>query len=236
MKTPSKTPASRKSPARTKAATAPRKTAAAKPRAPRTPYTIVGDLSDLPTGAFRLYGLWGWAGLGFMLIEGTGFALMIATYIYLMNGVDQWPLTDSAPNLVWGTASLVLMLASLIPNAFVSRAARMRDLSATRRWVIVMTVLGALLLVLRGVEFTSLNTRWDQDAYGSVVWAVMLMHTVHLITDFIDTFFLAVFLHTHEVDNERFGDTDDNAGYWLFIVAWWVVCYAFVYWGPRWAP
>jgi cytochrome c oxidase subunit III len=129
-----------------------------------------------------------------------------------------------------------LMLGSLIPNAVVSHAARMRDVSATRRWVVVMTVIGALTLVLRGFEFTALNTRWDQDAYGSIVWGVMLMHTTHLITDFFDTFFLAVFLYTHPVDSERLADADDNSGYWMFIVAWWVICYAFVYWAPRWAP
>lgn len=203
---------------------------------PPPPYRVVGDLADLPTAGFRLHGVWGWAGLGFMLIEGMGFALIVAAYIYLMNGARQWPLADPAPSLTWGTANLALMLGSLVPNALVSKSARLRDVEATRFWTLIMAAIAAVVLVVRGFEFTALNTRWDQDAYGSIVWGVMVMHTTHLLTDFADTFFLTVFQHTHPVDNERLADSDDNASYWTFIVAWWVVCYAFVYWGPRWAP
>jgi heme/copper-type cytochrome/quinol oxidase subunit 3 len=197
---------------------------------------IIGDLSGLPATGFRSHSMWTWAGAGFMLIEGTGFVLAIATYFYIMAGADQWPLTDGAPRLVWGTLNTLLAAASLIPNFFVSRAARRRNLAATRFWIIVMAAVGAAALVLRAMEFTALNTRWDQDAYGSVVWALIVMHTVHFLTDFADTFFLAVFLHTHPPCDERFADTDDNAGYWAFIVAWQVVIYVILYWAPRWAP
>ena len=197
---------------------------------------VIGDLSKLPASGFRHHGLWFWAGAGFMLIEGAGFALVLASYIYLMNGVPQWPLTDVAPSLVWGTAATVVFLFSLIPNTIVSYVGRQRDVKATRQWAIVVTAFEFTALVLRGFEFAHLNTRWDQDAYGSIVWAVLLVHTVHLVTDFLDTLFLAIFLHTHPVDDERFADTDDNAGYWAFIVAWQVPIYLLIYWAPRWAP
>jgi cytochrome c oxidase subunit III len=197
---------------------------------------IIGDLSDLPTTGFRNYGMWFWAGTGFMLIEGVGFALVLAAYLYIMAGADQWPLADGAPDLVWGTANTLLMVASLVPNYLASHGARKRDAGATRLWTLVMVAIGAATLLLRGFEFPHLNTRWDQDAYGSVVFAVILMHTVHLITDFTDTFFLAVFQHTHPLDNERFADTDDNAGYWAFIVGWQVIVYLVIYWAPRWSP
>jgi heme/copper-type cytochrome/quinol oxidase subunit 3 len=197
---------------------------------------IVGDLSDLPAGGFRQHGMWFWAGLGFMLIEGMGFVLAIAAYLYIMAGANQWPLNEKAPDLLWGTANLVLLLASLVPNWLTSRAARRRDKPATTRWVGVMTLIAVAALALRALEFPHLNARWDRDAYGSVLWALIVMHTAHLITDFLDTFFLAVFLRTHPVDNERLSDADDNAGYWDFIVLWWVPLYALIYWAPRWTP
>jgi heme/copper-type cytochrome/quinol oxidase subunit 3 len=197
---------------------------------------IVGDLSRLPTAGFRSHGLWFWAGLGFMVIEGTGFALAVAAYLYLMNGAPQWPLADVAPDLLWGTAFTVLLLLSLIPNALVSRAARSRDLAKTRLWTTVMALAAMLALILRAFEFPHLNTRWDQDAYGSIVWALMLLHTTHVVTDFYDTVFLAIFQFTHPVDTERFSDTDDNAGYWAFVVMTWLPIYLLVYWAPRWLP
>lgn len=197
---------------------------------------IVGDLSHLPTAGFRQHGLWFWAGLGFMLIEGVGFVLAGAAYLMLMSEADQWPLLTIAPDLFWGTAVTAAFIASLVPNAIVSRAARERDLAATRRWALVMTLIGAAILAMRAVELGHLNARWDQDAYGSVVWALILLHTVHLVTDLLDTLFLSVFLFTHSVDNERFSDTDDNAGYWTFIALTWLPYYLLIYWAPRWAP
>lgn len=197
---------------------------------------IVGDLSDLPASGFRSHGMWYWAGAGFMLIEGTGFALAFATYLYIMAGSDQWPPTERAPDLLWGSLNTLLMVASLVPNVFTSNAARRRDLPAARFWVLVMALIAVGTLVLRALEFPSLNARWDHDAYGSALWAVLAMHTVHLATDFVDTAYLGLFLHTHPVDNERLSDVDDNAGYWGFIVFWQVAVYVLVYWAPRWSP
>jgi heme/copper-type cytochrome/quinol oxidase subunit 3 len=197
---------------------------------------IVGDLSRLPTAGFRSHGLWFWAGVGFMLIEGMGFLLAFASYIYLQNAAVQWPLDAPPPSLLWGTLATGVFLASLVPNALASRAARRRDLGRTRPLAVAMTVIAIVILVIRGFEFAHLNARWDHDAYGSVTWALMLIHTTHLITDFLDTLFLTVFLFTHPVDTERFSDVDDNASYWAYIALFWLPTYLLVYWAPRWAP
>jgi cytochrome c oxidase subunit III len=197
---------------------------------------VVGDLSHLPAAGFRSHSLWFWAGMGFIAIEGAGFALALSAYIYLANGARQWPLTGSAPDLFWGTAQTVLLVGSLVPTLLASRAARRRQLGPTQLWGVVLAVLNGLALVIRGFEFPHLNTRLDHDAYGSIVWALMLLHTVHLVTDFIDSTFLTAFLFTHEVEASRFSDVDDDCVYWAFVVAFWLPIYALVYWAPRWLP
>jgi heme/copper-type cytochrome/quinol oxidase subunit 3 len=198
---------------------------------------VVGrSLAELPAAGFRTHGLWFWAAAGFMVIEGSGFALACAAYIYLMNGARQWPLDGVAPDLLWGTLQTVLMVGSLIPTFILSRAARRRQAAPTRLWAGVLFVLNTLVLVVRGFEFPHLNARWDHDAYGSIVWALMLLHTTHLVTDFIDTGFLTGFLFASPIDTERFSDVDDDCVYWGFVVACWLPIYLLVYWAPRWAP
>jgi heme/copper-type cytochrome/quinol oxidase subunit 3 len=209
-----------------------RKTAAPAPPSVR----IVGDLTGVPTAGFRSHGLWTWGALGFMTIETAGFGLACAAYLYIMTAAPQWPLANRPPDLIWGTTLTLLLLASLGPTALLSRASRRRDLGQTRRWAVIVAVLNALALVIRALEFPHLNTRWDHDAYGSATWALMLLHTVHLITDFVDTAFLTVFLFTHDVDSERFSDVDDDAVYWAFVVLTWLPIYALVYWAPRLVP
>ncbi|MFL5295141.1 MAG: heme-copper oxidase subunit III [Phenylobacterium sp.] len=197
---------------------------------------VPGDLSQVPTAGMGSHSLWFWAGVGFMSIESAGFALAYATYLYLMNSAHQWPLDGKAPDLLWGTLQTMVLLASIPPTLILMRAAKRRDKSQTQRWGVVVALMNAAALVIRGFEFPHLNAHWDVDAYGSVVWALLLLHTVHLVTDFIDTGVLTIWLFTHPVDTERFADVDDDGIYWLFVIATWLPIYLLVYWAPRLTP
>jgi cytochrome c oxidase subunit 3 len=194
---------------------------------------VVGDLSTLQPYGTGARTLWFWGALGFMLIEGMGFVLAIATYLYLMSNAVQWPLDSRPPDLIWGTLMTGLTLASLIPNAWLAKRASDRRLKAVQIGTALMTLIGLATLVVRAFEFSRLNTRWDHDAYGSIVWALIVLHSTHLVTDVIDTLGLSVVLFTHPVDPERFSDVDDNALYWTFVVLAWLPIYFVIYWLPR---
>ena len=42
---------------------------------------------------------------------------------------------------------------------------------------------GLVLIAVRGFEFAALNVQWDTNAYGSIVWALLALHTTHIVTD-----------------------------------------------------
>jgi heme/copper-type cytochrome/quinol oxidase subunit 3 len=197
---------------------------------------IVGDLSTLPTFDFGPRSLIWWGTSGFMLIEGMGFVLAGGAYLYLMGRAPEWPPADTAPpDLLWGSLFTIGMVLSVIPNMLAKLAAEKLDKAAARLWVAVMIAAAILLLVLRAFEFPHLNCRWDVNAYGSIVWAVMLLHTTHLITDGADTSALGYFLFKEEPpDGERLVDVSDNANYWNFVVVTWLPIYLLIYWVPRW--
>ena len=58
---------------------------------------IVADLSRLPLHGMGAASVTWWGTLAFMLIEGTGFALAIAVYLYLMAMATTWPIDARAP-------------------------------------------------------------------------------------------------------------------------------------------
>jgi len=197
-------------------------------------YRVVADLSELPLHGMGSGSPTWWGTLAFMLIEGTGFGIVIGVYLYLASLALVWPLSAPLPSLGPGTALTLLLLASLVPNILLARWAKQGDLRRVRIGLVVMSVLGTTPLALRWFEFPALHVSWDSNAYGSIAWTMLGLHTTHLITDLVDTLVLAVLMFTRHGDNKRrFGDVQDNAMYWTFVVLTWLPIYACLYWVPR---
>lgn len=195
---------------------------------------IVGDLSGLPETAEGAAHLVWWGNVGFMVIEGTGFALAAAAYLYLPTQAPHWPPPgDRPPDLTWGVIFTVGLLLSEIPNLWVLHCARDQDARGVRIGVVAMAVIAALLFIPRGFEFAHLNVPWHHDGYGSVVWLLLMLHTTHIVTDWGDTAVLAALLTSREVEADRFADIEDNSNYWTFVVVAWLPIYVLLYWAPR---
>jgi len=91
-----------------------------------------------------------------------------------------------------------------------------------------------ILLAIRGFEFNSLNVKWTDNAYGSVIWALLLLHTTHILTDWYDTVVLAALVRTPLGDEgRRFEDVDENSMYWRYVWLLWIPLYLMIYWFPR---
>jgi len=195
---------------------------------------VVGDVSALPDYNFGPTSLGWWGVIGFMLIEGMGFVLAIGAYYFLVPFEHSWPPSAPVPPLPWATAFLVLAIASELPNVWVNRVAHRCNLVAVQWGLTLMSLLGLALLVLRGFEIATMNVRWDQNAYGSIVWALLLLHTTHITTDVFDSLVLTALVWTKKVDGRKFSDVSDNALYWHFIVWSWALLYLVIYWTPRW--
>jgi cytochrome c oxidase subunit III len=195
---------------------------------------VVADLSRLPLHGMGTASATWWGTLAFMLIEGTGFALAIAVYLYLMSIAATWPVAAPRPNLLPGTIVTLILVGSLVPNYLVSRWAEQQDLRKVRIALVLMSILGIAPLVVRFFEFPALNVSWDTNAYGSIVWMLLGLHTTHIITDVVDTLVLTALMFTRHGDNlRRFGDVQDNAMYWNFVVLAWLPIYCCIYWIPR---
>jgi heme/copper-type cytochrome/quinol oxidase subunit 3 len=193
----------------------------------------VVDVSELPTYVYGHRGMIWWGTIGMIAIEATAFGLAIFAYLYIRSRADQWPPSVEAPDLLWGTLNLVVALTSLIPNHWTKHAADKSDRAKVRVGMIICLAFGAALLVIRGFEFSALNCRWDTNAYGSVVWMLLGLHTVHLATDFYDTAVLTVMSFTGPWEGKRFVDVSENAMYWYFVVLAWLPIYGIIYWGSR---
>jgi heme/copper-type cytochrome/quinol oxidase subunit 3 len=195
---------------------------------------VVLDVTDLTGHGMGTASPSWWGTLAFMLIEGTGFALAIIIYLYLMSLASQWPVEAPAPDLLPGTLMTALLVASVVPNMLLARWAKRQDMIKVRIGLIIMAVLGVVPIVIRAFEFPAMHISWDQNAYGSIVWLMLGLHTTHLITDLVETIVLLCLMFSRHGDNpRRYGDVGDNAMYWNFVVATWIPVYLCLYWIPR---
>lgn len=194
---------------------------------------VVDDLSGLDKHGFghRLPTFWGT--LGFMSLEGMGFVLAAGTFLYLGWHTPTWAQGAPPQELFWPTLFTVLLLVSLIPNHVLTKRTQAQDNRTLKPLLVLMCLIGLLAVAIRLYEFTQLNIGWYTNAYGSLIWVLLGLHTTHLVTDLADTIVLTVMFFTKHCPTRRFSDADENGMYWNFVVIAWLPLYVLLYWVPR---
>ena len=140
----------------------------------------------------------------------------------------------TSPDILAGTLFTIIILLSEIPNAIIKRAAKAGDVPTIRLLLPLMVAVGVVLLIIRGFEFNSLNCRWTDDAYASIIWALLLLHAAHILTDWLDTVVLCALMFTPVAyEPRRWGDVDENSMYWRYVWMLWIPIYLMIYWVPR---
>ena len=192
------------------------------------------DVGALPEYAFGHKGLIWWGTIGFMVIEGAMFLMVLVAYFVLRTRSTDWPPGLPHPDATLATINTAILLASVVPNQLAKKAAERFDLHRVRILLPIMLLFGIAFITVRAFEFGSLGCTWDSSAYGSIVWFIMGLHTVHLVTDVGDSFVLAALMFTAHVEPKRFVDVSENSLYWDFVVFSWIPIYLTIYFGPRW--
>ena len=199
------------------------------------------DISELPKHEFDTYDPVWWGNNLLLTIETTMFGILIATYFYVRQNFALWPppvaqLTDTLrplPEIAFGTATTILLLASLAPMIVTDLSARRDQRNLSQIGLILCILFATAALVLRSFEFSGVYFRWDSNAYGSVVWFLLGMHTLHLIIMAVEAVVLAIWIFTREYDMKHRVDIVTLGIYWYWVVGVWLFIYAIVYFTPR---
>jgi heme/copper-type cytochrome/quinol oxidase subunit 3 len=176
------------------------------------------DVSGLPSVAFGKSNTTWLGNVLYMMIEGTMFALLFATYFFLRTRTSSWPPIQLPPELTFGVINGIVFLLSIIPARYAQKVAPTGDRGKLRLALAALAGFAIVNMVLRGFEFANLNCRWYDNAYGSIVWSLIGMHTGHLITEFIETVVLLGVALTPKMEGTRLADAAINSDYWYFVV------------------
>lgn len=200
------------------------------------------DVSHLPgTGEGPDAPVW-WGNTLLMAIETMTVALLVATYFYVAQKIDMFPpprvgvmppLHEPLPRLGFATADLAVMIVSGFALRRAHLAARVRASSAALRWLVVGSLLGAAAIAARCFEFRDVHVGWDQNAYGSIVWGILVMHLLYLVLAVAEALYAAAMVELYGLDDNLAVDIEVTAAYWYWTVGAWVVFYLVVFWTPR---
>jgi cytochrome c oxidase subunit 3 len=191
------------------------------------------DVSGTPAVVFGPRSILWMANLGYMAIEGSMFLMLIVSYFYYRTRVNDWPPEQNAPGLLWGTINLGVLLLSIAPNYLLKKLAQRQQIARVGAGLLVLILFGVAALAVRVVEFPALNCRWDENAYASTVWALLGLHSAHLLTEWVELLVIAGVFAAGRIEGSRFVDVEESANYWYFVVLFEIAIYLVVYVAPR---
>jgi heme/copper-type cytochrome/quinol oxidase subunit 3 len=192
------------------------------------------DVSALPENVFGNRSVVWWATTAFMAIEGTTLAVCAVTYLYLRRNFATLPPERLVPPALGvASAEVALMLVSFLAIHRLDRAGAEKRLPAIRVWLLVALAFNLAFVVLRWFELPALHVRWDQNAYGSSAWLILLVHGTLLAAEVGEIALFALMAWTGHWEEKHYSDTCDLAFYWYFMVLSWLPLYAIVYLLPR---
>lgn len=176
--------------------------------------------------------LW-WGNLAMMTIEGTMFAMVIGAYLYLRTANLDWPPpTVIKPDLVLPTVNLLIMLAAGIVMLIVDKASKRAGVTMARLGLAFGFIAGIAILVIRSMIVANLGFKWSDHAYGSIIWLMYGLHTLHVLAAVGETVLLLVWSLTRPVMKKTLLDFRCLAVYWYFVVLSWIPFYFIVYIAP----
>ena len=191
------------------------------------------DVSGLPPIAFKSRAPLWWGAWGIILIESTIFGLVIAAYFYIRLSTDVWPPPGTSyPGLLLPSIGLVLLILSCWPAHAATEAAIRNDVGGVKRNLLLNLALAVAALVLRLIEWRSLNFNWTASGYGSIVWMILGLHTFDYLGGLLETAVMVAIVFSGRLGDKQRGGVDVDSLTWYFIVAIWVPLYVVLYWMP----
>ena len=193
------------------------------------------DATRLPDQGFRHHAPFWWGNAIVVTLEGAGLAILVFAYFYIWRSFDTWPPTGTkVPDLGVSTINVAVLVVSILPMLYVAHLAlRFERPRLLGLWLLVCVLFGFSAAILRLMEFKGVHTRWNSNAYGTIVWTILVVHFAHIVAATLETLVLGILMLRGPVNDLHFVDVTRNAIYWYFVALSWVVFYAIVILGPR---
>jgi len=162
------------------------------------------------------------------------FGGLVGMYLLFRLQAQVWP-PAGLPRLPLGVTTLntIVLIASVLPmrRALVAvRAGRQAPAARAATWA---AALGALFLLVQGVEWARLVSHGlslGSGVYGGAFYVLIGCHAVHVLVAVAFVMTVAALLRRGRLHAERLAPVEMCTTYWYFVVALWLGLFPLVYW------
>ena len=198
------------------------------------------DATQLAQHAFGPRAPVWWGNMLMLVIESMSMTILAVSYFYIRQNFHQWPppsphlpLVFHNPELLFSSINIALLLASFPLATWIDFAAKRGQARGVRLGLVILLLIGFVSLGLRVFEFRGLHLRWDENAYGSVVWGTLAMHFIYILGSLGEVASITLWVFLHEWDMKHAVDVTLTAIYWNWMVVVGLLVYLLIFWVPR---
>ncbi len=172
------------------------------------------------------FGMW-----TFLVSEIMFFTGLIGSYIVLRLGSASWPDPFEVLNVPLLTINTGVLLTSSLTMAMAVSAIARDDLKAATGNLAVTALLGAVFLVLKGIDYAHMihsGFTISSNLFGSCYYLITAFHGLHVLSGIILLTYLIVKTRAGEYSSANYVRIECAGLYWHFIDIVWVVLFAFL--------
>ncbi len=174
--------------------------------------------------------LW-WGIMGIIVIEIMVFGSLLVSYYYLKVHNPQWPPGDTE-DLLLPTINTVVLLMSSYAIYYADKEIVKDNERGLKIGMVSSVVLALMFLVFKYFEFAGKEYSHDTHAYGSVVYTVLGLHTIHVVGVLLKSIVVTILAFRGYWKPNHHAGVQVNGLYWHFVVAIWFPIYFTIYLTP----
>jgi cytochrome c oxidase subunit III len=164
-----------------------------------------------------------WGMVCLIMTEATIFAGLIASYFFLRAASKQWPPPGvEEPKLTLSIIMSFVLWGSSIPMLFAERGIKHGNQARLRVGLLAAWIMGAAFLGYSMKDFSELKFSWQQNAYGSIYYSTVGLHTLHVFVGLVMSTVVQIKAWLGKFSEDRHVTVQVYAMYWHFVDAVWL--------------
>jgi heme/copper-type cytochrome/quinol oxidase subunit 3 len=161
------------------------------------------------------------------------FACLLASYFYLQSGSPEWPPEGiKKPDLSLITINTLILWSSSIPIQWADSSIKKGKRGRLALGYAFALYMGALFLILQGVEYSHKEFSPQQNAYGSLFFTITAFHGLHVFAALVMNAFILLRTWLGHFDEHRHLAVRNVSIFWHFVDLIWVFVFTSLYLSP----